>query len=562
MVRYNRGERGAALMRYQPRRKSVVSATPSSEAGAALITVLLFVVLMFILITAMLSVAGNEIVISGLQRDGVRATELAQAGIQEAIRRVERGRPYIMTGGFTSALDPRVNVKVTQVFPGANSAYLQIDATAANIGTATRRLTALVLQEVIAFPPNITFAYSVTEQGSATISCGDAYSQTFIQYKNYPANPPVPPCTEPPPLTYTGWRVSKVAPGAITPCYTHADCTDGSPDPVNANTSNWYPGTRRTEPESTSLGQEILAFKTASEAIACGIPPAYSALLPAGAILQTNADGSGLPQYGFDVDDPVGAAPRQLDPDLFPCGLPYKWIWEVTYDESGLPVAGGNPVNTRWFKTIVFDEWFENYWRFDETKLTAVKRGNGAGTQACLDSICLSTSVPPVQPDLLLYPQFGAVPPFPDITSLENNYHCQKTGTGVINSLPTPCTALDGTATSMDFGCVNPEMAGCVADRQAWFELNGSWEINGTIGGHGTIVVNGDLIVNGTFEYWGTIIVNGTLQAGTGNVIVHGGLVAQSTLQLIGNIIVEGGGTVTNVATGDSIVIGKAWWER
>src|SRR2546428_104842 len=68
-----------------------VSAFPRFRArdrGAALITVLLFVVLMFILITAMLTVTGNEIVIAGLQKDGMRATELAQAGIQEAIARV------------------------------------------------------------------------------------------------------------------------------------------------------------------------------------------------------------------------------------------------------------------------------------------------------------------------------------------------------------------------------------------------------------------------------------------------------------------------------------------
>src|SRR2546422_2603476 len=167
------------------------------ERGAALITVLLFVVLMFILITAMLTVTGNEIVIAGLQKDGMRATELAQAGIQEAIARVAAGRPYTGAGGWTASIDPRVTVTVTRVFPGANSAYLQIDSVASNIGKATRRLTALVLQQVIAFPPNVTFAYSVTEQGSADISCGDAYSQTFLRFKNYPSNscggPPRPP---------------------------------------------------------------------------------------------------------------------------------------------------------------------------------------------------------------------------------------------------------------------------------------------------------------------------------------------------------------------------------
>src|SRR2546425_1410533 len=166
----------------------VLRKSRSRDRGAALITVLLFVVLMFILITAMLTVTGNEIVIAGLQKDGMRATDLAQAGIQEAIARVASGRPYTAVGGWTSSIDPRVTVTVTRVFPGANSAYLQIDSVASNIGKATRRLTALVLQQVIAFPPNVTFAYSVTEQGSADISCGDAYSQTFLRFKNYPSN--------------------------------------------------------------------------------------------------------------------------------------------------------------------------------------------------------------------------------------------------------------------------------------------------------------------------------------------------------------------------------------
>src|SRR3989441_3484310 len=195
------------------------------DRGAALITVLLFVVLMFILITAMLTVTGNEIVIAGLQKDGVRATELAQAGIQEAIARVASGRPYTGAAGWASSIDPRVTVTVTRVYPGANSAYLEIDSTASNVGRATRRLTALVLQEVVAFPPNVTFANNVTEQGSAAIACGDAYSQTYFQYKDYPSNS----CGGAASLSYTGYRLSKVNPGLVAACYTNAGCVAANP---------------------------------------------------------------------------------------------------------------------------------------------------------------------------------------------------------------------------------------------------------------------------------------------------------------------------------------------
>src|SRR2546427_8442972 len=222
----------------------------SRERGAALITVLLFVVLMFILITAMLTVTGNEIVIAGLQKDGMRATELAQAGIQEAIARVASGRPYAGAAGWASSIGPRVTVTVTRVYPGANSAYLEIDSTATNIGRATRRLTALVLQEVVAFPPNVTFANNVTEQGSAAIACGDAYSQTYFQYKDYPSNS----CGGAASLSYTGYRLSKVNPGLVAACYTHTGAAPNgcvAANPGNNDVAKWYPGTRVTTPATS-----------------------------------------------------------------------------------------------------------------------------------------------------------------------------------------------------------------------------------------------------------------------------------------------------------------------
>jgi len=704
------------------------------ERGAALITVLLFVVLMFILITAMLTVTGNEVVIASLQRDGIRATELAQAGIQEAIARVKNGRPY--SSGFCSALSPTpacqsgtpngVYVTVTRVFPGMNSAYLQIDAIATGIGRATRHLTALVLQEVNAFPPNVTFAASVTEQGSASISCGDAYSQTFLQYSAYPVRPAQPPCKESP-FSYSGYRVSKTQGDTVPPCYTHAGCvlakaiadpTDSRNPPTNSDVNDWYPSTRVTTPAASSLGRDILGFQADADPTHPTCKPnnpIYKGNLPSGAVLQDDSIApSNMPIYGYDIDTPplptgpssaptlavgandtsssapngtysvivtwwtpsgesygspasapitvtshdinvsniplgpggttargiyaskngglpyllVGIIPNntsttfpatiktdkaywttplptsnvsQLDPDLFSCGLPYEWVpmdYPDLTDEHGSILPGGDVAGRRWFKTIVFQQWFQNYWFFCasasadplnicyQQDMTVVKRGNGQGTQQCNtdeanwtpflpdpDSrICVNANVgdpaPSVQPDLIQYPQFGAVPPFPDMSSVTSNYDCTKSGSGVLNSLPTACTKLDGTPTTMDLGyCSNTSTTPpCPPpdSRSVAFELNGDWTINGNLTGYGTIVVNGNLIVNGTFTYYGTIIVNGTVQAGTGNVNVYGGLVAQDTLKLIGNITVNGGTTVgaAGIPTGTSLVFGKAWYER
>ena len=210
---------------------------------------------------------------------------------------------------------------------------------------------------------------------------------------------------------------------------------------------------------------------------------------------------------------------------------------------------------TRYIKSISFEQWFALYWRWDESKLTVVKR-NGS---ACSDAYCLPSGF---EPNLASYPQFGAVPPFPEIDTINGNFECRMTGGAVINSLPVTCT--EPASTTSDLGCKYPQMA-CAppADRPVMMVFDaGDYHINGNIQGHGTIVVNGNLVVNGNFEFWGTIIVNGTLTLGAGSAVIHGGLVADSTLRISGNITVEGGGTITNVPTGRSIVVGKAWWER
>lgn len=486
-------------------------------------TVLLFMTLTFILITSMLTVTGNEVVIASLQRDGVRALDLAQGALQEAVRRMEEGRPF--QRGFTSSLSSAATVTVVRRYAGTNSAYQEITATA-TLGRSTRRISFLVLQRNITFPPNITFAASVIEAGSAQISCGDAYARTFIQYKDYPSNDP--PCTEPPNITYSGWRISKVEPGPVAPCYTNAGCI--AANPAKPDVARWYPGTRHTEEQISTIGLDVAAQKNKC-------PAGGGGSLPGNLVTGTLADGTAVvnvPAYGFDTDDPDGAGPiaPQAVTAALPCGLPYKLEPETFADELGVN-------QTRLMKKIVFEHWFANYWQFNEAKMNYEKKTN-----------------------LTSYPQYGAVPPFPEVDTVNSNFDCKKDGGGTISSLPITCDT--PAATSTDLGCYAAVMT-CTpaADRQVMLVLEGGpWTINGTLQGHGTIVVNGDLVVNGNFEYWGTIIVNGTLTLGAGSAVIHGGLVADNTLQISGNITVEGGGTVSNVPTGRSIITGKGWWER
>jgi len=542
-----------------------MQARGNNERGAALVTVLLFMTLTFILISSMLAITGNEVVISGIQRDSTRALEHAQAGAQEAVIRIQEGRQYV--NGFSSSLAPNTTVQVFARFTGVNSAYQEIQVKSI-VGRATRRINFLVFQQIITFPPNITFAASVIEQGSAQIICGDAYARTFIQYKEYPTQAPG--CTEPPALTYAGWRVSKTPSGGpgVDPCYDHDGCvaannTGANPPWENEQVNRWYPSHRRSENETTDDGQDIKAQTKKCPAGGGGLLPADTVVgILASAPCNTDilCIAGGYRQtynvYGFDTDDPDGAGPvpPQAVNTKFPCGLPYKLVAQTFLAED-------NSIRNRLFRTINFEQWFANYWRFDEALMKVVKKD---GT-ACVagDPYCLMPGG--TDPNLLLYGKFGAVPPFPDISSVENNFHCRMNGGGTINSVPVACVEPPATPTS-DLGCYAPVMT-CSGSpevsRQVLMLLDGGdYQINGNIKGHGTMVVDGNLIVNGDFEYWGTIIVKGTLTLGAGSAVIHGGLVADSTLNISGNIQVEGGGTITNVPTGRSLVIGRGWWER
>jgi hypothetical protein len=498
----------------------------ANERGAALVTVLLFMTLTFILITSMLTVSGNEVVISSLQRDGIRAVEFAQAGLNEAIKRMEEGRPYYIAGGsWTTSLDANTSVTVTRRVVGVSSGYMQISVTSA-VGRSTRTLSALVLMRTLTFPPNITFAERVKEQGSADISDGDAYARTFLQYKNYPSAET---------YTWTGWRISKAAGGgpAIPACYTHAGCVAANPG--NSDVARWYPGTRLTENIASVIGGDI-----ADQTLKC--TEGGGGTLPGTQITGILATDPCNPscstvtkdKYGFDKDT-SGGTDYAVSTSL-PCGLPYAYV-EVTFtNESDASV-------TRLFKKIVFEQWFEQYWQFCEAV------GEPVG---CMVSLQYEKKA-----GLASHPEFGAVPPFPDFSSVEGNYDRRVTCTGT-------CTVTSG-----DFGCKSPEMTCTPAEDRpiiVWLDGDSStqWNINANLEGHGTLVVDGNLRINGTFEYWGSVIVNGTAEntLGGGNPKIHGGLVAQNTLSLSGNIEVDGGSSYTSVPLGRSVVTGKAWWER
>jgi hypothetical protein len=512
--------------------------TRDGEQGAALVTVLLFTVLTFILISSMLAVAGNEIFISALQRDGVRALDLAQAGLQEAVRRIEEDRPY--RAGFTSSLSPNASVTVTQRVGGSSSAYLEVASTAV-AGRATRRLTTLVLAYGIGMPPNILFGNSIEEFGQSNVSSGDIYARTFVQFREGEVTSGLR-------TTYAGWRTSRCVdpekaptdackpaeyPAKIPPCYTHKQCVELN---AGAQADSWYPGTRHAESDESTIGADVKAQTLKCPAGGGGTLPPDT--VPGGAKAATafwngaawvpEANIGGQPLYGFDRDDRnwqgTGIPPQAVSAKL-PCGLPYKWVQQTFPQEKST-----EPVVTRWIKTVVFEQWFDNYWQFDPAQMTVTKKTN-----------------------LTTYPEMGAIPPLPAVSG--ENADITRTGGGVLDE-----------SSGFDWGCKSPEMACSPAvDRPKLIFLNGGdWNITGNVFGHGTIIVNGNLQITGNFEYWGTIIVDGTVDVtlGAGNVKVHGGVASRTKTKLGGNTLVEGGTNIPSALTGRAAVIGKAWWER
>lgn len=493
------------------------------DRGAALVTVLLFMVLIFMLITTMLVTTGNEIVISGLHRDSVIAFEYAESALQEALRRIEMGRPYVQE--FSTSVSPRGKAKGLRRQAGVNSAYLEVQAEA-TVGRASRRISALVLQRMVMFPPNITFGRGVTEFGQSHIASGDVYASTWVQFRDGQMDSSNR-------LTYAGWRISRCvdpekgaagctnAPAQVPPCYTHAQC-------VSLGQPAWWPGHRRSVSEVTPVGAEIKAQTSKCPEAGGGFLPAD--VLPPGSIAAGGTDISGRPVYGFDRDDrtwqETPIAPQAVSAKL-PCGLPYKWVQDTFRQEKQT-----EPEVTRYFKTIVFEQWMDNYWDFDESKMTYKKKSS------------LETNK-----------EFGAVPPPPDFLGADGNADQVREGGGMITQ-----------DSGVDFGCKHPEML-CPAalSRPALvFLKGGDWTLSGNIVSHGTIVVDGNLQITGNMEHWGTIIVNGTATVvlGAGNVKIHGGMVASTTVALGGNTLMEGGTDMTNVPIGRSVVIGKAWWER
>ena len=540
----------------------------TQERGAALLMVMLFMVLMLILVSAMLLFTKNEILIAGLQRDGTRALECAQGGIEEAVRRLTAGHAVIPEFSVSAdgADDPclRTSVSLEPVgTPGGSSSYQEIRSEA-TVGLSTRRLSHLVFAVSGAIPPDIVFGFNLATQGSVDVIRGDIYSWTFVQYKNYPvcSLSGTPGCVAVS-HTYAGWRIRKPLTPASTPWCATAPC-GGDPE-----RGAWFPGHRRSARDA----------QTFAEAIAIGSEADPRRTTPIDALLNFTCSTPG-PVGTATIDGSVGWQSGDLKQDntsltsgtvsLYGCDadfLPYTYARETFVDADG-------STNSVWFKTTLFTAWYNKYWIFDNDAAD-----DGTAQTCCQGSYRKRYS--PADgggPDLYSNAEYGAVPPFPDFDTLEAslNQSVFASDPGHYRTGGDNITA----GTTLKLGCKYPEMScpGNVSDSSiVWLDSGrldpadpqcngggspGYYKIGANLQGYGTLIVDGDLCANGDLEWWGSVFIRGAIKRINGSVTIHGGLVVNSTVESSGNLTVDGGFGPGSFPLGPLAVQRRSWWER
>lgn len=598
----------------------------AGERGAALIIVLVFMVITLILITAVLAVTANEIQIAALQRDGVRALELATAGIQEAIARIVSTpqRPTDNLGpmadmdfcpastgggkplGFTSSLastDPSIIYQrfgVCGVLTG--SQYLEVRADV-KVGQAVRKLSRIVRIFARNVPPEIVLAGIFGTQGSAETS-GDTYTPESVVYK-----------TSPDGYTYSGWRVGKSnnpdkaladpddtavwcygrtanptgTPGDGTKENEHCtQDTSGSPD---ADT-RWYPGTRlavsetNDDPAIQQLVKNIKDLEAGTDPLTCAVPLAFQVTENGKRADATSYDppAENIQLYGFDKDtDLVGLTlTNQAVTNKHRCGLPYKYVSRTFQIQDGKDTL----TIMRYFKTVIFEQWFDTYFDFCSKRLSfdgrctgnpqAVVERNGAAS--CSD-VCLVDGLGNslnIEPDLATNPQFAAIPPFPSEDFLKNicnnsNPYVSAVGSATICEREDPLT-LKSPVNKGDYELGDP--SGVDEDtcpktggqpRIAYFEPASGATVKFASGmqGYGTLYIEGNAEFAGGFEYTGTIIVNGDVEFGGGTVTINGGLIVKGKVKGIGNLQLNASDCIGTTAFTDAPLVELgALWER
>ena len=524
--------------------RGVIRVIRDDARGVALLTVLLFMVLMFLLVSAMLIASGKEIVIAGLHRDAVRAEEQAQAGLEDALHRMAGGRPWKpeavdlaarcsqddgARGVRMSLAGSETCVAVLLRAAGPSGSFWEVRSHA-EAGRARRRVSSAVLAQTGTMLPGVVVLQSLRGDPGIEIGSGVVHTSTFAAYvAGVSADR----------TTYAGWRIQQrpPAPGVpVGPCYTHAQC-------LAAGRPQWWPGHRRAVYAAPPLrpggfaGNPTADQRTPDAVLSFSCPPGPP---PGQAVQVIGTDGPGFQSTDLRADlDP--ADPRQgaiaAEP-LYGCttdGLPYTWFREAFDTEDD---ADADPDRFLWFTVVRFDQWLARYWCFDEGALSWIPC-NGFHPDPSLGD-----------------PSLGAVLPLAPENAWSQNYVQGVTGGGTL------------TPADLDLGrCADPPLCRSPANARMTIALDrGDYALlcpGACPEGHGVLVVDGDLAITGTFAYRGIMVVGGTLAIGPGAAVtIHGTMSARGIETSGGTVRLLSGTLVAAGAAGPVMVTRRAWWER
>ena len=171
----------------------------TADRGTALITALITLTIMGFFLIGFQQLNQSELVFAGYSRADVMALNVAEAGVQEAMKRLNLfgATPGVtcflnsMTTGATcasSTLTPNTNTVAYQAPLSANSSVFPILSTA-TVNGATRAVRILERATLQAGYGDIILAPQVTFQGDASPVTGDTYATLSIVLKSLAKSP-------------------------------------------------------------------------------------------------------------------------------------------------------------------------------------------------------------------------------------------------------------------------------------------------------------------------------------------------------------------------------------
>lgn len=568
--------------------------------------VLLFMVVALILITSVLAVTGNNIQIAGLHRDGVRALELAHAGLTEGWQRLEFG-PHVIgiaacpgsttfTPSIVSVLASRESLATRiclRASTGDVTTYeVQADST---VERAVRRLSLIVIVIQRNIVPDIILAKTFGTQGAGKIPDGDIYAAGAVRLKNNASTWPDEP-GPPPQRVFAGWYVRPVQPDRDA-CYARP-CT-GLGWGVDAD--EVYPGTRRSVHQASIQGLDILQNTCATYDGCPNQPTAPGA--DSWAVVSSDLAGA-INAAQTTLNVPVADSEKfafsgvvQIDSERIAfSGRTGAVLTGLTRGAGGTTAAshtagttvylggptcavaatGGSPLTASGVRAEdpsqpadpagadpaakpIVSYGFD----LDATAGSVLNAGIGScgfpyryfsetiDAKTRYFKMIVYEHWKQTYFDTSTYsdtPQFAAIPPFPAGSFFTDALTPRTTVTAP------PSTLNNGS--NIDIGCPSPVPAGttCTAGSTPGVPrivfLTGpagtTWRFEGSLAGYGTLVIEGDLDIRGTIDYKGTIFVRDP----DGNPANGGGTVfGTGTAKVTGGLVTQNPSSITGTLT-------------